>query len=187
MAGRKISWTNIAVNICGIFQVVNVLSALLLLAAAVQVLIDPGSINDPYGDPITVSFLGMDLSLNDMFIYSRGGAGTVPGVVAYLLIGCMRCGMHFLAYGNIRRVLDFSRSPFSGENVERLRSAGGLFLGSVGLQLAYGLITMIFAFGGLDFSADLKFDDIVIGVILLCVSEIFARGAQLQEDQDGLV
>ena len=46
---------------------------------------------------------------------------------------------------------------------------------------------MFFAFGSLSLNVNLKFDDIVIGVILLCTSEIFQRGAQMQEEQDGLV
>ncbi len=187
MPGRKISWTNIAVNICAVFQVINVLSVLLLLMAAGKVVMDPGAISSAYGEPVSVHLFGMDISLSDMLIYSSAGAASVPGVVVYLLIGCVRSGMHFLAFGNIRQVIGCSGSPFSRESVDKLRSAGGLFLGSVGLQLVYGLITMVFAFGSLSFSANLRFDNIVIGAMVLCVSEIFARGAELQEDQDGLV
>lgn len=187
MAGRKISWTKAAVSACVLFQILNALSILLLLMAAFRVLIDPASINASSGEPVSVCFFGANFSLNGMSLYSTDGAATVPGVIIYMLMGCALSAMRFLAFGNIRRVIDFSGSPFCRESVEKLRSAGELFLGTVALQVAYCLITMFFAFGSLSLNVNLKFDDIVIGVILLCTSEIFQRGAQMQEEQDGLV
>ena len=186
---RKISWTNTAAAVCAILQIVNGLSIFLLLIVAFHVLIDPASIDAASGQPVTVYFLGMNISLNDMALYATAGAATVPGVVIYMLIGCARSVMYFMAFGNVRQVIDCSRtqSPFLWQNVQKLRQAGGLFLGTVGLQLAYAFITMILAFGSMSFSANIRVDTVILGVTVLCVSEIFAQGARLQDDQDGLV
>lgn len=189
MVERKISWTKLSIYICALFQLANALGIALLLASAVHVIIDPDAINTSAGEPLTVSFYGIDVALNNMSLYAARGVESVPGVVIYLLFGCAQSAMCFLAFGKVRNVIEYARSqpPFRRENVEKLRQAGLLFLGTVGLELAFALVSMVLAFGAMSFYVNPSFDNLIIGVIILCVSEIFAQSVRMQEDADGLV
>ena len=46
---------------------------------------------------------------------------------------------------------------------------------------------MIFVRDVITFAVNIKLDNAIIGVIVLCVAQIFAQGVQMQEEQDGLV
>lgn len=189
MTRRSTSWTKAAIAVCALFQILNVLNIVLLLVAAVHVVIDPDTINVSSGEPMSVCIFGMNLTLDNMSVYATDSLATVPGMVIYLLFGCTQAAMLFLAFGKIRNVVEYSQAqpPFRWENVEKLRQAGLLFLGTVGLELVFALVSMILAFGVLSFHVNLSFDNIIIGIIILCVSEIFAQSVRMQEDADGLV
>lgn len=188
MNNRK-SWTKAAVGICTLVQIFHVLTMILLIVSAIHVIISPDAISSEPGEPISVNILGMDLSVTGTAIYATRGVETVPGVVFYLLFGCARAVMTFMAFGKVRNVLEYSQTqlPFCWENVERLRQSGSLFLGTVALQLVYALVSWIFAYGVLDFSINLDVDNIIVGIIVLCVSELFAQSVKMQEEIDGLV
>lgn len=189
MNDRSSSWTKAAVFICAALQIVNALSVALLIVSAVHVIIDPGAINTSAGGPLTVNFYGIDVSLNNMSVYADRGVESVPGVVIYLLFGCAQSAMCFLAFGKVRNVIEYAQSqpPFRWENVEKLRQAGLLFLGTVGLELAFALVSMVLSFGAVSFYVNPSFDKLIVGVIILCVSEIFAQSVRMQDDVDGLV
>lgn len=185
----RTSWTNAAMVVCGIFQVFHAISAVLLVVAAIHVIISPDSITSGNGQPISVAMFGMNVSLSDVAAFSDWGAATVPGVVVYLLSGCARAVMLVKAYGNIRGVLDYSRTqpPFRWENVEKLREAGALFLATYAVHIAYALLSLIFGFGAVSVYVNLNLDNLVIGIIILCVSELFAQSVKMQEDVENLV
>lgn len=188
MNNRSAPWTKAAVIICAALQIAYALSMVLLIVLVFHVIINPDAISTSDG-ALSVYLLGFEFSLNNMSIYASHGVESVPGVMVYLLFGCAQAAMCFLAFGKVRSVIECAQSqpPFRWENVKRLRQAGGLFLGTVALQLAFALVSMIFSFGAVRFSVNLKFDKIIIGVIILCVSEIFAQSVRMQEDIDGLV
>lgn len=189
MNNRSAPWTKAAVIICAALQIAYALSMVLLIVSAVHVIINPDAVSSSDGGPLAVNLFGLNVSLNNMSIYAADSLNSVPGVVVYLLFGCAQAAMCFLAFGKVRSVIECAQSqpPFRWENVKRLRLAGLLFLGTVALQLAFALVSMIFSFGAVRFSVNLKFDKIIIGVIILCVSELFAQSVRMQEDIDGLV
>lgn len=189
MNNRSAPWTRAAVIICAVLQLAYAASMALLIVAAVHVVINPDAISTSDGGPLSVNLFGMNISLNNMSVYAVRSLNSVPGVVVYLLFGCAQAAMCFLAFGKVRSVIEYAQSqpPFRWENVEKLRQAGGLFLGTVALQLVFALVSMIFAYGAMSFSVQLKFDNIVIGIIVLCVSELFAQSVRMQEDVDGLL
>lgn len=187
MSNRSASWTKAAVIICAVLQIAYAVTMALLIVSAVHVIINPDAIND--GGPLSVSLSGMDISLNNMSVYAADSLSSVPGVVVCLLFGCAQAAMCFLAFGKVRNVIGYAQSqpPFCRENVKRLRQAGLLFLGTVGLELAFVLVSLLLSFGVMRFYVNPSFDHLIIGVIILCVSEIFAQSVRMQEDVDGLV
>ena len=119
----------------------------------------------------------------------RSGKVSISGVVLYLLYGCAQAIISAAAFNRIYAVLEYSktRPPFRWENVEKLRRAGFLFLSTVLLQFLLALLGMIFVRDVITFAVNIKLDNAIIGVIVLCVAQIFAQGVQMQEEQDGLV
>lgn len=188
MNNRSSLWTKAAVFICVALQIVNAISVALLVVLTFHVIINPDAINND-GGALSVRFLGLDFSLDNMSVYAWPGVNSVPGVVIYLLFGCAQSAMCFLAFGKVRNVIEYAQSqpPFRWENVEKLRQAGLLFLGTVGLELAFALVSMVLSFGAMSFYVNPSLDNLIIGVIILCVSEIFAQSVRMQEDVDGLV
>lgn len=188
MNTRRTFWSKAAVNVCAVLQVVYALSMALLVVLTFHVIINPDAINND-GGALSVRFLGLDFSLDNMSVYAWPGVNSVPGVVIYLLFGCAQSAMCFLAFGKVRNVIEYAQTqpPFRRENVEKLRQAGLLFLGTVGLELAFALVSMVLSFGAVSFYVNPSFDKLIVGVIILCVSEIFAQSVRMQDDVDGLV
>lgn len=189
MNNRSAPWTKAAVIICAALQIAYAVSMALLIVSAVHVIINPDAVSSSDGGPLLVNFFGLNVSLNNMSIYAADSLNSVPGVVVCLLFGCAQAAMCFLAFGKVRSVIECAQSqpPFRWENVKRLRLAGLLFLGTVGLELAFALVSLLLSFGVMRFYVSPSFDNLIIGIIILCVSEIFAQSVRMQEDVDGLV
>lgn len=77
-------------------------------------------------------------------------------------------------------------TPFQPDNVRMIREIGYFailvpgvqYLGSVILRIIFGVDTEISGFAYMGF---------VFGIAMLCLSQVFAYGVQLQQDTDGLI
>ena len=63
----------------------------------------------------------------------------------------------------------------------------GIF--SIAIPIVELIMTIIarIALGGAGVESSLNLNGILIGIVVLCLSQFFAYGTQLQEDNDGLV
>lgn len=81
-----------------------------------------------------------------------------------------------------------STSPFQLDVVRRVREVGIFAIAipviSLILSIIFGTIS---ALNGLSIDIVTSFDGVIIGLVCLCLTQIFAYGAKLEEDVDGLV
>ncbi len=81
-------------------------------------------------------------------------------------------------------------NPFDPANGRRLYAAGALFLVGAGLSWVGAFFTFV-ALDPLsdvvDWSVEMRLDQLVLGLVVVLVAEVFRRGAQLRQDTEGLV
>ncbi len=80
--------------------------------------------------------------------------------------------------------------PFDPANVARLYTVGCLFLAGA----AFSWVSSLFTFGALadlsdyaDWSVELGFTQLVLGLVVVLVAEVFRQGITLRRDTEGLV
>lgn len=115
--------------------------------------------------------------------------------VSALLIGIVVCGLMAMIFRNIYLIFkttagktSFSKgeTPFQPDNVRMLREIGIFaiaipvveFIGDVIIKLIVDVEVV---------ESSVSFTGIVLGIVLLCLSQFFAYGMQLQKDSDGLL
>lgn len=115
--------------------------------------------------------------------------------VSALLIGIIVCGLMAMIFRNIYLIFkttagktSFSKgeTPFQPDNVRMLREIGIFaiaipvveFIGDVVIKLIVDVEIV---------ESSVSFTGIVLGIVLLCLSQFFAYGMQLQKDSDGLL
>jgi len=78
------------------------------------------------------------------------------------------------------------KTPFQKDNVRMMREIGIFFLAIWVVQLVFSSIAVMVIGPELaEVSVDMM--GIVIGILMLCLSQVFAIGQKMQEDMDGLV
>lgn len=187
MRKRTHSWTKAAAIVSKIIQIVYEITAICFLVGAAFILVNPGDLKAEPGKAFSLPVGGLNFSSSTVNLYSVNGTVSIAGVVLYLLYGCLNAAMFALAFRNVHRVLHSSQSesPFRMENVRLLRHSGFLFFGTVIAQFLFGLLGLLVRNMSVGVTVDMS--GIVTGILVLCLSQIFAQGVQMQEDIDGLV
>lgn len=81
-----------------------------------------------------------------------------------------------------------STSPFQLDVVRRVREMGIFAIAIPVVSLILSIIfTTISNLNGLELESFISFDGIIIGLICLCLTQIFSYGTKLEEDVEGLV
>lgn len=128
-------------------------------------------------------------------VVGEGGKLVSGAFVPALIIGIIVCGMMAMIFRNIYLIFEttagktrFSRgkTPFQPDNVRMLREIG-IFALSIPV-IEWVLDGVVRFLVGSDFAeSSVSFAGLVFGIALLCLSQFFAYGVQLQSDSDGLL
>ena len=120
----------------------------------------------------------------------------IPGAfVSALIIGILVCGLMAMVFRNIDLIFKttagktkFSQgtTPFQPDNVRMLREIGIFAIAiPVAEGICDGIVKLVVGHDAVESSVSTV--GIVFGVALLCLSQFFAYGVQLQNDSDGLL
>lgn len=163
-----------------IVEIICWVGAVLLLFAAVA-----GIVNTEWMKLHIMPESGISMNGVDMEI---GGNATLGSIIVALLGGIAGFVTQAILFCNLHKVLSSADDGvcFRGENVARIELIGWL---SIAMP-AIGFVTSVLAklFGGpdsLEISIDLT--GVVMGILVLCLSQFFAHGVKLENDVDGLV
>jgi len=77
-------------------------------------------------------------------------------------------------------------SPFSPENIKRIRNIGIL---AIAMPISKAIMGVLFVIvtHTTNFMLSISLSEFVIGLVALCLTQYFAYGTQLEKDVDGLL
>lgn len=78
-----------------------------------------------------------------------------------------------------------NESPFQPDNIRMVREIGIFFISIPIIETVMHIISKLVLPDNIDCSVDFSF--IIVGIIVICLSEYFAYGMKLQNDVDGLL
>ena len=111
-----------------------------------------------------------------------GGAVFVFAPVAIMLV------LTALIFRNVFNIFKASNeaSPFSMENVKRIRNIGFYTIAIPICKVICSIICLAVVKSG-NYALSVELSEVVFGLVALCLSQYFAYGAELQKDVDGLL
>lgn len=123
--------------------------------------------------------------------------GTVnnAAMILFLLCGAITLELMAWVFRDVNLILrttqgltKFSRgkTPFQKDNVRMMREIGIFFLSTTVVQLIFSVIAAL-VIGPDRVESSVDMTGIVTGILMLCLSQVFALGMQMQNDMDGLV
>jgi len=134
----------------------------------------PGETAATWGFEIMVAGQTGELDLKALKVFMAGGA---------VLMGLMA-----MVFRNVYLILKGSEdsTPFTRDNVRMVREIGYFLLAVpiVGLVLSI-IARLLLGPETAEISVDMS--ELLVGLVVLCLSRIFARGVELEEDAEGLV
>lgn len=128
-------------------------------------------------------------------VLNGNGHFITAAFVPALIVGILVCGLMAMIFRNIYLIFKttagetkFSKgvTPFQLDNVRMLREIGIFALSIPIVEFICDVIVKIIV--GVDaVESSVSITGIVFGLVLLCLSQFFAYGVQLQSDADGLL
>lgn len=144
-----------------------------------------------------VDGIGIDLAFYGFEFMAVNPDGSVDMTVMTLFAICMTIilGLMAMVFRNVYLIIKTSegktkfsegKTPFQKNIVRMMREIGIFFISITVASLVLCTITGIFVGAdAVEFTIDL--DSLIIGLFVLCLSQFFNQGKQLQEDVDGLL
>ena len=118
-----------------------------------------------------------------------------PAVVIFLVTGAAVLALMAFIFRNVNLILrttqgltTFSegKTPFQKDNVRMVREMGFAFLAVAAVQLTASALAFLLL-GPEIAEVGVNMSSAVTGVLMLCLSQVFALGMEMQKDVDGLV
>lgn len=185
--------TKVATILTKIFEVVYNVGAIAMTVAFVLVLLDPVLPGQVVWGAVPME----ELRVQGFSIRIAGPDGTADpkALSVFLLTGALILELMAWVFRNVNLILrttqgltKFSKgkTPFQKDNVRMMREIGIFFFSIAVVEFtASAVAVMLLGPETAEISADMG--GIVIGVLMLCLSQVFAIGQKMQEDIDGLV
>jgi len=134
----------------------------------------PGETAAAWGFEIMVADFAGALDLKALMVFLGGGA---------ILMGLMA-----MVFRNVYLILKGSEgsTPFTPDNVRMVREIGCFLLAVplVGLTLSV-IARLLLGHEAAEVSVNLS--ELLVGLVVLCLSRVFARGVELETDTEGLL
>ena len=177
--------------IAKIMEVGNWVLGIILLVGAILVTASPEML--AFANNIfegTINIYGFEVSLfnsDGTFLNGMLQAAFVIGALVSSLIAMMFRDIYLIGRLTLGQTSHAKgATPFQPDNVRMIREIGIFaiavplvqYLSSIILRLIFGFETDISGFAYMGF---------VFGIAMLCLSQVFAYGVQLQQDTDGLI
>ncbi|MDO5784667.1 MAG: hypothetical protein Q4P20_06350 [Eubacteriales bacterium] len=180
----------LVVIVTKVLEVMHWLTAAVMAVVAVAAVAAPQKVIDLIQsgmDNGSLTVQGFEIAVQDSAGNAIGGALLLVGIA-----GIITCGLMAMVFRNIYLIFRttsgetwFSKgkTPFQPDNIRMVREIGIFCISIPVIQLVFSII------GGVLFGVEtvVSMNGLMLGIIVLCLSQFFAYGTQLQEDVDGLV
>lgn len=116
-----------------------------------------------------------------------GGTVDTKSVVLFAVCSVLLLGLMAMVFRNLYFLFQKSENatPFQKDNVRLLREIGifSISIPVIGLIMS-GIARLVLGF---DAEVSVAVDGFIMGLIVLCLTQFFAHGVELEQDVDGLV
>lgn len=138
-----------------------------------------------------------DLNVQGMGIRIINGTGELlpSAIIIITVTGALTCSLMAMVFRNIYLIFRTARgttwfskgeTPFQPDIVRMVREIGIFCIAIPVIELVMSVIGTA-VIGTLHAEMSVSMNGVVMGIVILCLSQFFAYGAQLQEDVDGLI
>ncbi len=184
--------TKIATVFTKLFEVLYNVGAIAMTVAFVLVLLDPVVNTTVWG---TVPMEELRVQGFSMRITGPDGSTDPKALAVFLLGGALILELMAWVFRNANLILrttqgltkfSVGKTPFQKDNVRMMREIGIFFISIAVVEFIFSSIAVFIVGPELaEVSADMG--GFIVGVLMLCLSQVFALGQKMQEDVDGLV
>ncbi len=125
---------------------------------------------------------GFELTLVD-----EAGTPNLAALRLFLLAGAVLMVLMAMVFRNVRLILKHveTASPFQPDNVRMVREIGWFLMAVPVMGLAMSVAARLVL--GAQIETSVRLDSLLVGLVVLCLSQVFARGMALESDVDGLL
>ena len=177
---------NLTAVLSKIIEVIGWFCAGLLVVTSIVLTISRNYVTEAYtqgvmsGGSVTVN--GADTT--EQFMESVGNGTVALELLPYVVLLIFTA----LIFRNIYMVFRKSNtaSPFSAENIKRIKNIGYLAIALPIAKMVMQLITTLLK-GSTDVMLSVSLSEFVFGLVALVLAQYFAYGAELERDVDGLL
>ena len=171
-----------------IIEVVSWFGAAMMVVGAVALTVLKGQIMEAYDQGyISANNISANGMVNNSpeWIIDAIGMGRAPLVFIPLAALLVLTALIFRNVYNIFKASNVA-SPFSEENVKRIRNIG-IYAIAMPVCKVIGAIISFLVMRSSDYALSVELSEVVFGLVALCLAQYFAYGAELQKDVDGLL
>ncbi len=125
---------------------------------------------------------GFGLTLVD-----EAGTPDLAALRLFLPVGAVLMALMAMAFRNVHLILKHSEAatPFQPDNVRMVREIGWFLMAVPVVGLVMSVVARLVLSAQIETSVSLS--NLLVGLVVLCLSQVFARGMALESDVDGLL
>lgn len=170
-----------------VLEIIHWVGAALMIGAAVSALAAPQWLG---------MFIGMDAAGNrtelscygfEIMAEVSGGKVDTKSLVLFTVCSVLLLGLMAMVFRNLYLLFKQSEgaTPFQKENVRLLKEIGifSISIPVIGLIMS-GIARLVLGF---DAEISVEVDGFIMGLVVLCLTQFFAHGVELEQDVDGLL
>ena len=178
------------------YVLARILEAVMWVAAAATALsflmgvAAPDAVAEMFGPGVADRKLTMTMvpgALGRMDITGPDGELVMGSYMLYTAAGTVELALTALVFRRIWQIikLSWASTPFQRPVVDKVKQIGWLFIASPLVTMAVGLVNFLIRWPNISVKVDVS--DIITGVIVLALSQVFAYGVKLEDDVEGLL
>ncbi len=123
----------------------------------------------------------------ELTVVDKAGTLDLGALRLFLPAGAVLMALMAMVFRNVRLILKHAETstPFQPDNVRMVREIGWFLMAVpvVGLVMSIAARLVL----GPQLEASVRLDGLLVGLVVLCLSQVFARGMVLESDVDGLL
>ena len=160
-------------------------TAALTVVSFLAVLIAPEAVTAMSGAGVKV--VVMSGALGRVDVMDPDGTLNRGLYLLYTAAGTVELALTALVFRRIWQIikLSWASTPFQRPVVDKVKQIGWLFIASPLVTMAVGLVNFLIRWPNISVKVDAS--DIITGVIVLALSQVFAYGVKLEDDVEGLL
>lgn len=124
----------------------------------------------------------------EMYMFTPDGELNLKAFIIFAVCGVILFSLMAMIFRNLHLIIKKSENttPFQPDNVRMLREIGIFSISIPLVALTFSIIAKIIL--GVDaVEISVNTDGFIMGIIVLCLTQFFAHGVELENDVDGLV